>query len=401
MPFTQTWVPSNGPETHSTFRQRLWERTPNWHLVKKLPKKDLPINGYETTLVSIDQQPYSGFVNTVWTDGSSAPVRSDWPFPNGVPLSRGDAYFNYYFNWIFTDEGWSDYASLKNEAFLKALLKASDAKTNISVALAEASKTSSTILDRASRTFKAYRAFRKGRLKEVADELGISRRNVHKTWLEYKYGWMPLLMDVKQSAEFFAQQALGGRPPSFVVVGKASRKGNWNREYTMGFTPIVGQKQRATLQGEQVVRVKLWLEIDNPQFQQLSQLGVTNPLLYAWEVIPFSFVFDWFCSVGDYLQGLTALHGITVKRSMWDGYTDYYGVSSIDDGLFIETGSNYVKTFKFDQNDQRLHARHYSRGIQTVDLASLRPPINGPYSSFSKLATSLGLMRTQAQRWAR
>lgn len=41
----------------------------------------------------------------------------------------------------------------------------------------------------------------------------------------------------------------------------------------------------------------------------LQQLGVTNPLLLAWELVPYSFIADWFIPVGDYLQSLDRFLG--------------------------------------------------------------------------------------------
>lgn len=40
-----------------------------------------------------------------------------------------------------------------------------------------------------------------------------------------------------------------------------------------------------------------------------SRLGITNPALIAWELLPWSFVADWFVPVGDYLSLLDATLG--------------------------------------------------------------------------------------------
>jgi hypothetical protein len=39
--------------------------------------------------------------------------------------------------------------------------------------------------------------------------------------------------------------------------------------------------------------------------------GITNPLLIGWELVPFSFVVDWFLPVGGWLESLDALLGYT------------------------------------------------------------------------------------------
>jgi hypothetical protein len=42
----------------------------------------------------------------------------------------------------------------------------------------------------------------------------------------------------------------------------------------------------------------------------LSNLGLINPLSVAWEVVPFSFVIDWFIPVNKWLNSLTADAGL-------------------------------------------------------------------------------------------
>jgi len=38
-------------------------------------------------------------------------------------------------------------------------------------------------------------------------------------------------------------------------------------------------------------------------------LGITNPLLIGWELVPFSFVVDWFLPVGNWLESVDAMLG--------------------------------------------------------------------------------------------
>lgn len=49
--------------------------------------------------------------------------------------------------------------------------------------------------------------------------------------------------------------------------------------------------------------------VSNPQLFDASRLGALNPTLVAWELVPLSFVFDYFYNVGGYLQNLEASFG--------------------------------------------------------------------------------------------
>jgi hypothetical protein len=42
----------------------------------------------------------------------------------------------------------------------------------------------------------------------------------------------------------------------------------------------------------------------------LAKVGILNPLQLAWEVVPYSFVVDWFLPIGNWLGGLDAAAGL-------------------------------------------------------------------------------------------
>lgn len=52
-------------------------------------------------------------------------------------------------------------------------------------------------------------------------------------------------------------------------------------------------------------RVVYHARVKNEALLALSQLGVTNPLATAWELLPLSFVADWLLPIGDFLSALT------------------------------------------------------------------------------------------------
>jgi hypothetical protein len=57
------------------------------------------------------------------------------------------------------------------------------------------------------------------------------------------------------------------------------------------------------------VRLQATLLLTNPNLGLASRMGLVNPLSIAWEVVPFSFVVDWFLPVGNFLENLTSLAG--------------------------------------------------------------------------------------------
>lgn len=111
--------------------------------------------------------------------------------------------------------------------------------------------------------------------------------------LELTYGILPLLQDVKQGAEFLAHNL--NTPASFSVKvrrqlgGKAGRPyaDTSNAEFYYDGTSFMSKQIKAIL-SEDVTRIA-----------QLS--GVMDPASVAWELLPWSFVADWFIPIGDYL----------------------------------------------------------------------------------------------------
>jgi len=57
--------------------------------------------------------------------------------------------------------------------------------------------------------------------------------------------------------------------------------------------------------------------VEEPLLALASELGLTNPAQLAWELLPLSFVFDYFFAVSDALGSLDVLLGLA-KPEVWD-----------------------------------------------------------------------------------
>jgi hypothetical protein len=236
-------------------------------------------------------------------------------------------------------------SALEADAKSKALSKARDMKANVAVALGEGRQTVRMITDTANRLGRSYRAFRKGHFGRAAKELGISKptKSAANHWLEYSYGWMPLLSDVKGLAELAAQHVgLGGRQKRFSVHAQSvfSKPGQMIQNPTAPCNYAHGELVGYFWQYDFTAtgRCGLLLELDVTTAALAAQtgFGLTDPLLLAWELTPFSFVFDWFIDVGTYLENIGALQGLKVldgfysitrdcKGEAWGGRKDNSG----------------------------------------------------------------------------
>jgi hypothetical protein len=286
-------------------------------------------------------------------------------------------------------------AVLSNEAQIALLNQAADVKANMPVAAAEAKKTAQLITSTARRMLQFYRAFRRGDVVRAARELGLTPGTVHNTVLEYKYGWMPLLMEVKGAAEALAEMHFP-RPPIFHVSRKAKGSSQRNRRLT-GEYGWEGSGLSTVTQisdASRTLRHKVWFEVENRTHSMANQLGLTNPALVAWEVTPFSFVFDWFISVGDYLSALTACDGLKILWSMKSQLDVIEYGRIIDEPYRVVDG---ITCHAYTTND-KMKYRYYARGPFNLGTHSLFPPRNRDPFSWNRLVAGLALMKAQARR---
>lgn len=230
-----------------------------------------------------------------------------------------------YSNNYFSNPWYNSWATenLLSSVKLKTLSKARDMKVNLAVAFGEGRKTVAMMGETARTLGKAYRHFRKGRFAEAAKALGIAKPSgaAANNWLAYNYGWMPLVSDLVGLAELAAQHLNNLRKPRFSVRSRMDYQDEflWNpwTSYSIqwGSLAVTWPQSRREVE----VQSGLICEVVFTEKALAAQVGV-GPIdltLLAWELIPFSFVFDWLISVGTWLEAQGSLSGLTVL----DGWT--------------------------------------------------------------------------------
>lgn len=130
------------------------------------------------------------------------------------------------------------------------------------------------------------------------------------TWLEYSYGLKPILEDIHNGAKILSSD-FGLRPI------KTRAKESYLRDFSRRDTSLNGgDLVKATLRGTAKATVGGNVMITNPNLFLAQKMGLTNPLEWAWELIPLSFVVDWFVNFGDFLSSLDETVGLSIQ----DGY---------------------------------------------------------------------------------
>lgn len=204
--------------------------------------------------------------------------------------------------------------------------------------LAEWSKSSKMIALRASQLLESYRSFRKGDFGRTARILRIPREDVNRVgkpgirqaqrdvssqWLELHFGWTPLIKDV-----YSAVNVLQGPLPGVKARGRASGVywvDDQETSYNSWHTSI-------SLRSKVLIGADVYLE--NPNLALANRMGLVNPATVVWELIPFSFLVDWFIPVGKFLNSMTDYVGYQVRNGFtttthvgWSQQRIYYSPS--------------------------------------------------------------------------
>lgn len=222
--------------------------------------------------------------------------------------------------------------SVRNRAIVNLLNRMKDQKLNLAQTFAERQQTISLIATSATRIANAFLALRKGDIltagHHLAHPVGVRKKRrfdfafsrdrqlaVANGWLELQYGWKPLLQDIYGAAELTAQRVSGE------VHSKASGSATLSdreiiKRVETGYSPLGSAgKDNVTITIKRFIQAKYVCSffITNPASRSLSQMGFTNPALLAWELLPYSFVVDWFIPIGNYLSTLDATLGMNFQ----------------------------------------------------------------------------------------
>jgi len=178
-----------------------------------------------------------------------------------------------------------DWSSLYNATVAKLSDKVRG-DLDVSVDLAEAGKTAKMfrVMDNVINYTKTFRK-KWGLLKVPAN-----------AWLEYTYGVKPLLSTIYGVANENLR----------VVINKtakfSARTTEVYRPKTCGVNTIFGMVDFPCI-GDIKVSLTIGVDMRTEQFD-LARWSSLNPVSIAWELMPYSFVVDWFYNVGGYLRNM-------------------------------------------------------------------------------------------------
>ncbi len=198
-------------------------------------------------------------------------------------------------------------------------------------------------------------------------------KSLASNWLELQYGWKPLLSDI---SGFMTSLGILQNPNDFVQ--RASSSGRAQRNYTLDYPPgdaTIGFSNHGTTRFavETTTRYRIRFKVEDAWKSFFAQLGFTNPINLVWEILPFSFVVDWFLPIGNYLESMSAFDGCvflggtksTLTKIRGDSTIGYNGPSPLDSTVFV----NFTAT-------QTREETRYDRSVLTNFPSPILPSFN-------------------------
>jgi len=261
---------------------------------------------------------------------------------------------------------------------------------NLAVFLGEGKESLKTITDGATRIYKALKSLKKGNPVKAFDDLLGGRPNItiyrnkrprrtdvidsHRVtqtwfadnWLALQYGWRPILNDVYGAAAHLAY--LQNRPSVQRYRAKRQVAG-------VAGSPSGSQ----TVKGTVYTRKSIVAVVSH--VNEASLAGLRDPASLAWEMLPYSFVADWFIPIGGYLRASQISSALTAK---YVTSTKIYRDHTHTEGV----GTNYGFTADF------LHQYvDFTRVISTT-LSIPRPVFKGlnKVASWSHATSAVALL---------
>lgn len=283
--------------------------------------------------------------------------------------------------------------SLEREALVDAYNKLYKKVANVADLIRTRKESMNMAINMLRRLTSAARAIRHGNIHRASSILGTDLHKrpkggtMSERWLEYAYGWSPLLSDLYNILD------KGFGDIKFEVV---SRKKELNENSVSPFWEGGGSPWRqvtGSLFELKTVSCKIKCKIPNTAVQPISNFGLDNPLELAWEALPYSFVIDWFIPIGDYLAQSGAFASSVQVTEMsitkkimrdWVGTTIAATSTDLSKG-YKSRPTAFSKQYKLKTRSNTVRARPL-------------PSFNSPFQSIGRYLNQLALFNVELNR---
>jgi len=195
--------------------------------------------------------------------------------------------------------------------------------------------------------------------------------HVSSLFLAWRYGVSPLMSDI-----FSAMHILSGDGVfKDITVRKGASKAISTRVWGRDDVELWYQST-----GTCKVLIKCQVSCTNEDLLLANRMGLINPATIAWELIPWSFVLDWFVPVGKFLSNFSGSAGMTFTDSSRTQTT-------LKNGLFNQRWTRELPNGNWQY--YRNGDYPYVVVVKVRQAGPILPPLSVPYG------TGIGVERAQ------
>jgi hypothetical protein len=247
-------------------------------------------------------------------------------------------------------------ASVYNKALKKLYDQLRDSDLNLTVDLAEIRQTYE-MLRRVKRIFpqlldyarKARSSARKKIRKYPNSTVEDAKNAIGNAWLEYRYGWKPLLSSIYGVMDFQRHSSYKRK-----LKARASTVNKWSTHVNATFSNVATTYWTTS---SQRCEIGITYRVKQPELFNATRFASLNPLGIAWELLPYSFVVDWFIDIGGFLQmweqsfflGLEFEKGYVTYSRKRTTRGSYSGTRGSPTGSFFQTVEAPYKCVEVDE----------------------------------------------------
>lgn len=200
--------------------------------------------------------------------------------------------------------------TLGDQAVTELLSDMAQVKAQYLTTLAESVKTVNHLADRVEHFALFLIKLRRGHWRDAFRHLlGHNPKwdSPAKLWLEYQYAWKPLMFDIFDHMEAAKASFVEG----MAIKGKRSVTEHFEASNPSFWSPDGRWSHDVVYRYRETWTAVILALIDDANLKKAQGYGLTNPALTGWEVLPYTFVIDWFIPIGTFLEAITAPQGLT------------------------------------------------------------------------------------------
>lgn len=198
---------------------------------------------------------------------------------------------------------------------------------NLSTFMAELPETWNYVRQVASGLLKSYQAVKRGDIKKLHNMVfplkggdtyrgGRGRytkkypaygnsleRGIENKWMEWRYAITPMMYDLDDALKYLYSSSMN------IMLRRIEATG-----VEKDFTTYKSSGGLATQEVSTRCKTVVYFSVQ-PGVNGFKKLGLLNPVATLYELVPLSFVLDWFLPLGDYLASLDAMASVSVFGS--------------------------------------------------------------------------------------